>query len=56
MPDDLIEDTRVRLAAVEHVKRMSAAGVLTSDDLREGFIFEGRRIPLADSTSQRIEI
>lgn len=39
-------DARVRLAAAEHVRRIAAGGVLTSDDLSAGFIFEGRRVPL----------
>lgn len=39
-------DVRIRLAAVEHVRRISAGGVLTSDDLRAGFSFEGVRVPL----------
>ena len=32
--------------AVEHLKRASAGGVLTSDDLKAGFTFEGSRLPL----------
>jgi putative restriction endonuclease len=42
------EDTDVafRLAAVEHLKRTAAGGVLTSDDLKAGFIFQGERVPL----------
>jgi putative restriction endonuclease len=44
--DTTSHDARVRLAAVEHLKRISAGGVLTSDDLRAGFIFEGDRVPL----------
>src|SRR5438876_146274 len=46
MPDDLNDDARIRLAAVEHLKRVSAGSVLTAEDLRKGFLFEGRRIPL----------
>jgi putative restriction endonuclease len=44
--DQTSHDARVRLAAVEHLKRISAGSVLTSDNLRAGFIFEGSRIPL----------
>lgn len=39
-------DARMRLAAVEHLKRTSAGGVLRSDDLRGGFVFAGERVPL----------
>jgi putative restriction endonuclease len=39
-------DTRVRLAAVEHIKRASASGVITADELRAGFLVDGQRIPL----------
>ena len=40
-------DTRMRLAAFEHVKRMcEVSSPLTSDDLRSGFVFEGARVPL----------
>jgi putative restriction endonuclease len=38
-------DTRVRLAAVEHLKRVSIADVVTADDLRAGFTVDGQRIP-----------
>jgi putative restriction endonuclease len=38
----------VRLAAVERLKRVSAGGVLTSDDLKAGFTFEGTRVPLVN--------
>jgi putative restriction endonuclease len=34
--DETQLDTRMRLAAVEHLKRVSAGGVLTSDDLKVG--------------------
>jgi hypothetical protein len=39
-------DARLRLAAAAHFRRISAGGVLTSDDLRAGFTFEGARVPL----------
>jgi putative restriction endonuclease len=39
-------DARLRLAAVDHAKRLSAGGVLTSDDLRLGFVVDGLRVPL----------
>jgi putative restriction endonuclease len=45
MSDDPF-DTRMRLAAVEHVKRVSAGGVVTADELRAGFSVDGQRIPL----------
>ena len=44
--NDISPDTRLRLAAAEHVKRISAGSVLTSDDLRAGFVVDGTRIPL----------
>jgi putative restriction endonuclease len=39
------EDTKLRLGAVEHLKRVSVADVVTADDLRQGFSFQGQRIP-----------
>lgn len=45
MSDDPI-DARIRLAAVEHIKRVSAGGVVTADELRAGFFVGGQRIPL----------
>jgi putative restriction endonuclease len=40
-------DTRMRMTAFEHVKRLrEVRSPLTSDDLKSGFIFEGVRIPL----------
>lgn len=39
-------DTHIRLAAVEHVKYVSAGGVITAEALRAGFFVDGRRIPL----------
>jgi putative restriction endonuclease len=44
--DEATVDARMRLAAVAHLKRTSAGGVLTSDDLKAGFTFEGTRVPL----------
>lgn len=44
--DDTSQDARIRLAAVEHLKRASAGGVLSSEDLKAGFTFEGKRLPL----------
>ena len=41
-------DTQMRLAAVEHLKKMSAGGILTSDDLDAGFMFDGKRVPLVN--------
>jgi putative restriction endonuclease len=43
---DAAQDTLVRLAAVEHLKRLSAGATLTSDDLKAGFTFQGARVPL----------
>jgi putative restriction endonuclease len=40
------QDTNLRLAAVEHVKRLGAAGVLTADELRGGFVYDGEQVPL----------
>lgn len=36
----------MRLAAVEHVKRVGVSGVLSSEELRAGFVVDGTRIPL----------
>ncbi len=36
-------DTRLRLAAVEHVSRIASGGVLNSEDLRAGFVVDGVR-------------
>ena len=44
MPDN-DPDTRIRLAAVEHLKRASVADVVTADDLKQGFVLDGQRIP-----------
>jgi putative restriction endonuclease len=43
---DLHSDTQLRMAAVEHVRRIGTVGVLSSDDLLAGFIVNGTRIPL----------
>jgi putative restriction endonuclease len=43
---ELAPDTRLRLAAFEHIKRISIGGVVTSDDLRKGFDLDGIRVPL----------
>jgi putative restriction endonuclease len=45
MSDDPI-DARIRLAAVEHIRRVSAGRVITADELRAGFFVDGQRIPL----------
>lgn len=45
MPDNPM-DAEIRLAAVEHVRRASAGGVISSADLRAGFIVNGVRLPL----------
>jgi putative restriction endonuclease len=44
--EDRLYDAQTRLAAVDYLKRASAGGVLTSDDLKRGFVFEGARVPL----------
>lgn len=47
MAADRDPDLEIRLAAFEHVKRLSdVSEVLTTEDLNRGFIFEARRIPL----------
>lgn len=46
MAEERVLDTRLRLAAVEYVKRVGTNGVLTSEDLRAGFAIGGARIPL----------
>jgi putative restriction endonuclease len=43
---ELAPDTRLRLAAVEHIKRIGIGGVVSSDDLRGGFVVDGLRVPL----------
>lgn len=39
-------DYAMRLAAAEHVRQISDADILSSSQLAEGFIFEGKRVPL----------
>ena len=46
---DISTDTRLRQAAAEHVLRVSAGGVVRSEDLRAGFIVDGERIPLVSA-------
>ena len=42
-------DTLMRMAAFEHVRRLSDVyGHLTADELKPGFVFEGERIPLVN--------
>jgi putative restriction endonuclease len=45
---DTDQDTNLRLAAVEHVKRLGAGGVLSADELRGGFVYAGERVPLTN--------
>lgn len=39
-------DSLIRIAAVEHLKRRASGGVISGSDLRDGFVVDGRRIPL----------
>ncbi len=39
-------ESRIRMAAVEHLKRVASGGVVTGNDLRAGFYVDGVRIPL----------
>jgi len=39
-------DARLRIAAVDYIKRTAISGVLTSEDLRAGFVVDGDRVPL----------
>ena len=39
-------DTAARLAAAEHVRRISVGDALSSEQLAAGFAFEGERVPL----------
>lgn len=41
-------DLAMRMAAAEHVRRAATADVLTSEQLSQGFTFEGQRIPLVN--------
>jgi putative restriction endonuclease len=44
---DANRDTLIRLAAFEHVRRLSEVhDHLTTTELKPGFIFEGERVPL----------
>lgn len=44
---DESHDRRMRMAAFEHVRRLSAAhDHLTANELKPGFVFEGERVPL----------
>ncbi len=45
---DAAQDIPIRLAAVEHLERLSAGATLTADDLKAGFTFQGARIPLVN--------
>jgi putative restriction endonuclease len=38
-------DTKFRLAAIDHLRRVSIAEVVTAEDLRAGFVVDGQRIP-----------
>lgn len=42
------QDQRIRLAAVEHVKRLGLSGPFSSDELYAGFTVDGTRIPLTN--------
>jgi putative restriction endonuclease len=45
--DEADRDTRIRLAAFEHVRKLSEIHIhLTATELKPGFVFEGERIPL----------
>ena len=47
--DQIAPDTQMRLAAFEHVRRLTEIrGQLTAAELKSGFIFGGRRIPLVN--------
>lgn len=41
-------DLAIRLAAADHVKRVATADVLSSEQLAQGFMFEGERLPLVN--------
>ncbi|HUS95780.1 MAG TPA: HNH endonuclease, partial [Hyphomicrobiaceae bacterium] len=44
---DADRDTRLRMAAFEHVRRMNEIhDHLTANELKPGFVFDGERIPL----------
>jgi hypothetical protein len=44
----LSRDAQLRLTAAEHVKQLAVGNILTSEELRAGFQFEGQRIPLVN--------
>ena len=45
--DDADRDTRMRMSAFEHVRRLSEIrDYLTAKDLKPGFLFDGARVPL----------
>jgi putative restriction endonuclease len=46
--EEAAPDLPIRLAAVQHLERVSAGGVLTSDELKAGFLFQGARVPLVN--------
>ena len=47
--DQIAPDTQMRLAAFEQVRRLTEIrGQLTAAELKPGFVFEGRRIPLVN--------
>lgn len=41
-------DLAMRLAAVEHLRRVSVADTVSSDQLAKGFVFNGERVPLVN--------
>jgi putative restriction endonuclease len=43
---DTDADTPIRLAAIEHLKRVSVADVVSAENLRQGFFFQDQRVPL----------
>ena len=46
---DTDRDTLMRMAAFEHVRRLSEVyDHLTAEELKPGFVFEGERIPLVN--------
>lgn len=42
------QDLRIRLAAVEHLRRLGAGGVISSDELVAGFFVDEKRVPLTN--------
>lgn len=41
-------DFTIRIAAAEHVRRVTTADTVTSEQLAAGFVFEGERVPLVN--------